>query len=57
MAVDFYIYIYVYTYTYVCIYIYLESQVAQNSRPLYHKVAHNISKVAHNYRLLALQVF
>ena len=35
---------------------YLERQVAQNHRPLYSKVAHNIAKVAHNYRLLAFQV-
>ena len=32
--------------------IYLERQVAQNNRPLYPKVAYNISKVAHNFRLL-----
>ena len=31
-------------------YSYPESQVAQNNRPLFHKVAHNISKVAPNSR-------
>ena len=35
---------------------YLERQVAQNNRPLYPKVAQNISKVAHNYWPLAFQV-
>ena len=31
----------------------LESQVAQNNRPLYPRVAHNSLQVAHNYRPLA----
>ena len=33
----------------------LESQVAQNNRPLYPKVDHYWFKVAHNYEPLALQ--
>ena len=36
--------------------LYLESQVAQNNRLLYPKVAHNLAKVEPNYRLLAFQV-
>ena len=43
--------------TYIYIYIYLERHVAQNNRPLYPKVAHTGAKVAHNYRLLAFQVY
>ena len=35
---------------------YLDSQVAQNNRPLYPKVDHYWFKVAHNYEPLALQV-
>ena len=35
---------------------YLESQVAQNNRPLYLKVAHNWLKVVHHSRPLAFQV-
>ena len=35
----------------------LERQLAQNNRPLYPKVAHKGARVAHNYRLLAFQVY
>ena len=36
--------------------IYLESQAAQNTRPLYLKVAHNSLKVPHNCRPRAFQI-
>ena len=35
---------------------YLESQVAQNNRPPYPKAAHNLDKVAQNYRPMAFRV-
>ena len=38
------------------LYLYLDSQVAENYRPLYPKVDHYWFKVAHDYELLALQV-
>ena len=41
---------------YVFLYTYLESQVAGNNRPLYHKVDHYWLKVAYKYEPLALQV-
>ena len=32
-----------------------ESQIAQNDKPLYSQVAHNVLKVAHSHRPLAFQ--